>query len=96
MKESSEPVLGLLRLRRVEWVNFTGVLLLIIAYAHGPMTLVTVAAASQPIFVIAGSAILAWLGFRSRPVSVLSRLSKDHSCPHARGDLSFSWLVLDV
>ncbi len=58
----------------VEWVNFTGVLLLIIAYAHGPMTLVTVAAASQPIFVIAGSAILAWLGFRSRPVSVRSGL----------------------
>ena len=42
----------------VEWINFAGVLLLIVAYANGPITLVTITAASQPLFVIAGSAIM--------------------------------------
>lgn len=72
----------------VEWANFAGVLLVIIAYANGPFTFVTIALATQPLFVIAGSALLALvrpkdtrpcvtntfsiIGFRALGVAVLS------------------------
>lgn len=59
----------------VEVVNFVGVFLLIFAYAKGPMTLVTVAAAMQPLFVIGGSTLLGVFSSAYPRVSVTNSFS---------------------
>lgn len=59
----------------VEWINFAGVLLLIFAFASGPITLVTIVASSQPLFVIIGSALLMVFKTKDSPNNLTNNFS---------------------